>query len=410
MKILLTALAIFGISVFAFAPTANVAGLEPFGKVELSGGAEKEQGAHAGGRGAIEALGVLPLIGNFGIQGTASYMGGLGSRFGVTAGPLVGWDGGKIGMLVSYQHRTLRDNDFVHLIPSVAFYLDQANLNLWYAQPVSHAQRDGNHTEWGINKAQATASFYAGSDWASFLRKDNVELTLGIQANSFAGGGNLRTGVGPVFGLSFLPMPGVGVNVVQGTFDSRSRYRVMSGLEFFFGRNTTTLKESRRKYLEPNQGLPLGVGSKHHRRRSSNGSFASDRNIKANVEPVNGRELLARLSAIPIQKWNYKAEDPTVRHIGPMAQDFHAAFNVGASDKTISIVDGNGIALASIQALYQMVQEKDQKIAALESRLAHLEDKGIASRARSTLDMLSGWPLIAMVGVAGLFIARRRKE
>ena len=267
MKILLTALAIIGISVFAFAPTANVAGLEPFGKVELSGGAEKEQGSHAGGRFLSEGLGVLPLLGNFGIQGTASYMGGLGSRFGATAGPLVGWDGGKIGMLVSYQHRTLRDSDFVHLIPSVAFYLDQANLNLWYAHPVSHAQRDGNHTEWGINKVQATASFYAGSDWASFLRKDNVELTLGIQANSFAGGGNLRTGVGPVFGLSFLPMPGVGVNVVRGTFDSRSRYRVMSGLEFFFGRGATTLKESRRKYLEPNQDLLIGVGSRHHHHR-----------------------------------------------------------------------------------------------------------------------------------------------
>jgi hypothetical protein len=263
MKILLTALAIFSISVFAFAPTANVAGLEPFGKVELSGGAEKETGTHAGGRFLGEALGVLPLIGNFGIQGTATYMGGQGSRFGATLGPLIGWDSGKIGMLVGYQYRTLRSNNFVHLIPSVAFYLDQANLNLWYAHPVSHAQRDGNHTEWGINKVQATASFYAGSDWASFLRKDNVELTLGVQANSFAGGGNLRTGVGPVFGLSFLPMPGVGVNLVQGTFDSRSRYRVMSGLEFFFGRNTTTLKDSRRKYLEPNMHLLMGVGSRH---------------------------------------------------------------------------------------------------------------------------------------------------
>ncbi len=269
MKKLLTALALIGISVFALAPTANVASLEPFGKLELSGGAEKESGARAGGRFLAEGLGVLPLIGNFGIQGTASYMAGQGSRFGATAGPVLGFDGGKIGMLVSYQHRNLRDNDFVHIIPSVAFYLDQANLNLWYAHPVTPAQRDGNHTEWGINKAQATASFYAGSDWASFLRKDNVELTIGIQANSFAGGGNLRAGVGPVFGLSFLPMPGVGVNLVRGTFDSRSRYRVMSGLEFFFGRGATTLKESRRKYLEPNHELLISAGSKSHAHRRS---------------------------------------------------------------------------------------------------------------------------------------------
>ncbi len=265
MKTLLNTLAFALISVLISAPSANVAGLEPFGKLELNGGAEKEQGSHAGGRGSIEALGVLPLAGNFGLQGSANYMGGLGSRFGFTAGPLLGWDGGKIGFLTSYQHRTLRDNDFVHIVPSVALYLPQANLNLWYAHPVSHAQRDGNHTEWGINKLQATASFYAGSDWASFLRKDNVELLIGVQANSFAGGGGLRSGVGPVFGLSFLPMNNVAVNLVRGTVDSHGRYRVSSGVEFFFARGNTTLKESRRKYLEPNQDLLLGAGSKSKR-------------------------------------------------------------------------------------------------------------------------------------------------
>ncbi|MGH7766096.1 MAG: hypothetical protein ACREQP_01470, partial [Candidatus Binatia bacterium] len=143
--------------------------------------------------------------------------------------------------------------------------LPQANLNLWYAHPVSPAQRDGNHVEWGINKLQATASFFSGSDWAPFLLKDNVEMTLGIQVNSFAGGSGLKTGVGPVFGLSFLPIPGVGVNVVRGTFDHRSRYRVMTGVEFFFGRGNTTLKESRRKYLEPNHDLLLGVAADNKR-------------------------------------------------------------------------------------------------------------------------------------------------
>lgn len=270
MKNFLTNLAVISICVFLLAPTANVAGLEPFGKVELSGGAEKEQGHPAGGRFLAEGLGVLPLIGNFGVQGTLSFMGGQGGRVGTTAGPVLGWDGGKLGGLVSYQYRDLRQNHFVHLIPSVAIYLPQANLNLWYAHPVSPAQRDGRHAEWGVNKLQATASFFSASDWAPFLRKDNVEMMIGIQANSFAGGGDLKTGVGPVFGLSFLPMPGVAVNVVRGTFDHRSRYRVMSGLEVFFGRGTTTLKDSRRNYLEPNHDLLLGVGAtnKPHRRPS----------------------------------------------------------------------------------------------------------------------------------------------
>ena len=264
MKTILTALAVIFIAVFALAPAANAAGLEPFGKIEISGGAEREERSSAGGRGTIEGLGVLPVFGNFGVQGTAHYVGGLGSRFGLSAGPLLGWDGGKVGAVVTYQHRTLRDNNFVHVIPSVALYLDQANLNLWYAQPISAAQRDGGHVQYGVNKLQATASYYPGSDWASFLRKDNVELTLGVQVNTFGGAGHEKlggVGVGPVFGVSFLPMAGVAVNLVRGTIDNRSRYRVSSGLEFFSGRGSPTLKEVRRRYLEPNPDLPPSAGA-----------------------------------------------------------------------------------------------------------------------------------------------------
>ncbi len=100
---------------------------------------------------------------------------------------------------------------------------------------------------------------------------------------------------------------------------------------------------------------------------------SSDRELKANFAPVDGRDIVARLAAIPIQTWNYKAEDPSVRHIGPVAQDFAAGFRVGADDTHISTVDAAGVALAAIKGLHEMVQEKDVKIAALEARLAALE-------------------------------------
>ena len=54
-------------------------------------------------------------------------------------------------------------------------------------------------------------------------------------------------------------------------------------------------------------------------------------------------------------------QEPTARHIGPMAQDFHAAFGVGSSDKCIPTVDENGVALAAIQALYQRVERLAQE-------------------------------------------------
>ena len=102
-------------------------------------------------------------------------------------------------------------------------------------------------------------------------------------------------------------------------------------------------------------------------------SLSSDRNKKANLAAVNPREVLGRVVALPIETWNYLSQGPSVRHIGPMAQDFHAAFGVGDDDTHINMVDANGVALAAIQGLYQLVQEQELQLTVLEARLAALE-------------------------------------
>jgi hypothetical protein len=102
-------------------------------------------------------------------------------------------------------------------------------------------------------------------------------------------------------------------------------------------------------------------------------STLSDRNAKENFAPVNARLILERITKLPIQTWNMKTQDDAIRHIGPMAQDFHAAFGVGEDDRHISTVDADGVALAAIQGLAEIVKEKDSRIAALEQRLAELE-------------------------------------
>ena len=61
-----------------------------------------------------------------------------------------------------------------------------------------------------------------------------------------------------------------------------------------------------------------------------------------------------------------------VRHLGPTAQDFHAAFGLGHSDRHISTVDADGVALSAIQGLHELLQEKSQQIAELEARNADL--------------------------------------
>ena len=96
----------------------------------------------------------------------------------------------------------------------------------------------------------------------------------------------------------------------------------------------------------------------------------SDRNLKENIEPVESTEVLERLADLPIATWNYRAQDPSIRHMGPMAQDFHAAFGLGNSDKTISTIDPDGVALSAIQGLYRIVKQKETRIAAQENTIA----------------------------------------
>lgn len=79
---------------------------------------------------------------------------------------------------------------------------------------------------------------------------------------------------------------------------------------------------------------------------------SSDKHRKMAIEPVDAREILAKVRAMPVAEWTYKHDAETgIRHIGPMAQDFYAAFGTGADEKGISSLDGTGVALAAIQAL-----------------------------------------------------------
>ena len=97
---------------------------------------------------------------------------------------------------------------------------------------------------------------------------------------------------------------------------------------------------------------------------AGSGSWAamSDRNVKSEFRAVDADELLSKLATIPMTTWRYNAQDPSIRHIGPMAQDFYAAFGVGEDDKHITTIDADGVALAAVQALARQVAELKAEI------------------------------------------------
>ncbi len=81
-------------------------------------------------------------------------------------------------------------------------------------------------------------------------------------------------------------------------------------------------------------------------------STVSDRDLKENFQPVDGDGILNKIEQMWITTWNYKSQDPSIRHIGPMAQDF-ATFGVGEDDKHITTIDADGIALAAIPTAWE---------------------------------------------------------
>ena len=142
------------------------------------------------------------------------------------------------------------------------------------------------------------------------------------------------------------------------------------------GSNQFNVRASGGTRIFSNSGASVGV---QLAAGGNSWSAMSDRAVKENFTRLNPAEILEKLARIPITQWNLKSQDPSIQHIGPMAQDFHAAFGLGESNRYISSSDADGVALAAIQGLHEIVLEKDCEIAALhaemDDRIAALEKK-----------------------------------
>jgi hypothetical protein len=107
----------------------------------------------------------------------------------------------------------------------------------------------------------------------------------------------------------------------------------------------------------------------------TNWTCSSDRNLKENFTLLDSQEVLVALTNIPITRWNMKGQNPNIYHVGPMAQDFYAAFVLGEDDEHINTGDEIGIAYAAIQGLHQINQEQAGQITELQAQNAELETR-----------------------------------
>jgi hypothetical protein len=156
-------------------------------------------------------------------------------------------------------------------------------------------------------------------------------------------------------------------------------YRVV----FFDGSNSGRLGINRDD-REGGINYPIHIGTNTN---NGNGAYLSNggtwtgtssRLFKENFQTLDGEELLSKISNMPVQAWEFKNSDE--RHIGPVAEDFVEAFNVGTvredgtrENRYLSASDVAGVSLAGVKALIQQNQELRQTIEELQKRIAKLE-------------------------------------
>ena len=224
---------------------------------------------------------------------------------------------------------------------------------------------------WG-NETRGYASFAAGSH--NVITGDGQgSVVLGQFAHAQAAGCF-------VFGDDSTHTPGNSFGLpVTCTAPNQVKFRGIGGFWFFTGGASDVTYT----------GAHLAPGS---------GSWTvwSDRDGKHRVSPVEPGEVLERVAALPIATWSWKTQDESVRHMGPMAQDFHAAFGLGESERGISTVDAQGVALAAIQGLNVKLEsevaslraqasERNAELSRLERELKILRDAVEALSSRGAL-------------------------
>jgi len=234
-----------------------------------------------------------------------------------------------------------------------------------------------------MNEATGGVAAVGGGEYNQ--AKGNSATIGGGAYNSAGAGATVAGGEANLAYGSYATVPGGTYNSASGAYSLAAGRRASANNAgcFVWGDSTdagVACNDNNRWVARASGGVyfysssDLSTGS-YLAAGSGSWSSVSDRALKDNLTPVNGQEVLASLAEIPITTWNYQAQDASIRHMGPMAQDFRNAFGLGESDTAISTVDADGVALAAIQGLYKLAQEKDAQISAQQKRIDDLETR-----------------------------------
>jgi hypothetical protein len=203
--------------------------------------------------------------------------------------------------------------------------------------------------------------------------------SAGAEAVVAGGYGNSASG-------AFATVPGGNANTASGSYSFAAGYSSQASYAGDFVWSDADVSATSIVATEPNQFLARAEGgfvlytnkslTTGAQLAPGSGAWASssDRRVKTGVIAIDDARVLEKVAALPITAWSYRSEGK-VRHIGPMAQDFHAAFGLGPDDTHITSIDEDGVALAAIKALHAENAKLHAAAAAQSAQIAGLEQQ-----------------------------------
>jgi len=266
------------------------------------------------------------------------------------------------------------------------------------------AEGSGTRMMWYPRKAAFRAGYINGTQWdAANIGAYSVAMGINVrasgdssialgasataaQAGSFAAGVHVTASGAASVAMGYAAH----TNARQGSFvfgdrstvdtlragvNHSANWRVSGGFRIFTSSNLSTGVTIQSGAVTSNWGQSNAVIS------TSTGAYLSTSGVWTNTSDVNrkhgfahvdGEGVLGRLRDLPITSWSYKVDPDDVRHLGPTAQDFSAAFGLGNDNRVIGTVDADGVALAAAKALEARTTAQAARIDALERENAEL--------------------------------------
>ncbi|QEC43672.1 tail fiber domain-containing protein [Pseudobacter ginsenosidimutans] len=262
----------------------------------------------------------------------------------------------------------------------------------------THSLAIGENTRASADNAVALGRYCTAAQINSFAIGDQntasgaASVAMGYHAHT-----NARQG-------SFVFGDRSTIDTIRAGVNHSASWRVSGGFRIFTSSNLSTGVTIQSGTNVSNWGQSNAVISTYTGAMLSTGGVwqnSSDVNRKHHFENISGETILQQLRSIPIQKWSYKSEDENIRHIGPTAQDFYAAFQLGSDEKGIGTVDADGIALAAVQALDTRTQDQTASIKALQKENEHLRSRLDAMENKAASNNAS-LPQITILIIAGM--------